>query len=120
MSLTRNEKKYAARYLEAWNRYGNNLPNEEYDQLSQLRQKLGIRLARAREIDREIVIEAAGGSTVPLRKTQLMKGEQVSLKYNVTASSQDPSSDAQPRHPAAPTNRFWARCRNTRRPSTRY
>ncbi len=102
MSLTRNEKKYAARYLEAWNRYGNNLPNEEYDQLSQLRQKLGIRLARAREIDREIVIEAAGGSTVPLRKTQLMKGEQVSLKYNVTASSQDPSSDAQPPTPGSP------------------
>lgn len=71
--MTRNEKKYAARYLEAWNRYGNNMPNEEYDKLSLLRRKLGIRLARAREIDREIVIEAAGGSTVPLRKTQLMR-----------------------------------------------
>lgn len=74
--MTRNEKKYAARYLEAWNRYGNNLPNEEYDKLSALRRQLGIRLARAQEINREIVIEAAGGSIVPLRKTQLMKGDE--------------------------------------------
>ncbi len=74
--MTRNEKKYAARYLEAWNRYGNNLPNEEYDRLSELRRQLGIRLARAQEINREIVIEAAGGSIVPLRKTQLMKGDE--------------------------------------------
>ena len=69
--MTRNEKKYAARYLEAWNRYGNNLPNEEYDKLSQLRQQLGIRLERAQEINREIVAEAKGGSTVPIRKTGL-------------------------------------------------
>lgn len=69
--MTRNEKKYAARYLEAWNRFGNNLPNEEYDKLSQLRQKLGIGLERAQEINREIVAEAKGGSTVPIRKTGL-------------------------------------------------
>ena len=35
--MTRNEKTYAARYLELHNKYGNNLPNEEYDKLSQLR-----------------------------------------------------------------------------------
>ena len=105
MNLKRNEKKYAARYLEAWNRYGNNLPNEEYDQLSQLRQQLGIRLARAREIDRQIVIEAAGGTTVPLRKTQLMKGEQVSLKYNVTPNTQHPSPNTQ--HPSPNTQHLY-------------
>ncbi len=85
--MTRNEKKYAARYLEAWNRYGNNLPNEEYDRLSKLRRQLGIRLARAQEINREIVIEAAGGSIIPLRKTQLMKGDEASLKFDATTPS---------------------------------
>ena len=79
--MTRNEKKYAARYLEAWNQFGNNLPNEEYDKLSLLRRQLGIRLARAQEVEREIIIEADGGTTVPLRKTQLMKGDEASMKY---------------------------------------
>lgn len=92
--MTRNEKKYAARYLEAWNKYGNNLPNEEYDKLSQLRRQLGIRLARAQEINREIIVEANGGSTVPLRKTQLMKVEGATLSlsntYQLTQDSSSP------------------------------
>ena len=92
--MTRNEKKYAARYLEAWNKYGNNLPNEEYDKLSLLRRQLGIRLARAREIDREIVIEAAGGNTIPLRKTQLMRGEEVSLKYDIKSETSNLQSQS--------------------------
>ena len=29
--MTRNEKKYAARYLELHNKYGNNLPNEAFN-----------------------------------------------------------------------------------------
>ena len=91
--MTRNEKKYAARYLEAWNRYGNNLPNEEYDRLSQLRRQLGIRLARAQEINREIIVEANGGSTVPLRKAQLMKVEGATLSLSKTYQlAQDASS----------------------------
>lgn len=85
--MTRNEKKYAARYLEAWNRYGNNLPNEEYDRLSVLRRQLGIRLARAQEVERDIVIEADGGTTVPLRKTQLLKGDESSMKYALSPSA---------------------------------
>ena len=85
--MTRNEKKYAARYLEAWNRYGNNLPNEEYDRLSLLRRQLGIRLARAQEVEREIIIEAAGGTTVPLRKTQLLKGDEASMRYDLATLS---------------------------------
>ena len=85
--MTRNEKKYAARYLEAWNRYGNNLPNEEYDRLSLLRRQLGIRLARAQQVERDIVIEAAGGTTLPLRKTQLLKGDEASMRYDLTTLS---------------------------------
>ena len=85
--MTRNEKKYAARYLEAWNRYGNNLPNEEYDRLSLLRRQLGIRLARAQEVERDIIIEAAGGTTVPLRKTQLLKGDEASMRYDLATLS---------------------------------
>lgn len=81
--MTRNEKKYAARYLELHNKYGNNLPNEEYDKLSQLRQELGIRLERANEINEEIVREAGGTNIVPIRKTPLMKGKKISLNYNV-------------------------------------
>lgn len=69
--MTRKEKKYAALYLEYYNRYGLNIPDSEYDKLSQLRRQLGIRLQRAQEIDREIVAETAGGSTVPLRKTDI-------------------------------------------------
>ena len=90
--MTRNEKKYAARYLEAWNRYGNNLPNEEYDKLSLLRRQLGIRLARAREIDREIIIEAAGGTTVPLRKTQLIRTEDTPFTLHHSPSAIHSSS----------------------------
>ncbi|MBQ8657468.1 MAG: hypothetical protein IJ527_10545 [Prevotella sp.] len=80
--MNRNEKKYAARYLELHNKYGNNLPNAEYDQLSQLRQQLGIRLERALEINSEIVREAGGTDIVPIRKTPLMKGKNISLDYN--------------------------------------
>ena len=76
--MTRNEKKYAARYLEAWNRYGNNLPNEEYDKLSQLRQKLGIRLVRAQQVESEIIAEGKLSiRKAPITPPGLPKGEEI-------------------------------------------